>query len=49
MIFPASFVYVEPGELRMAFELRGFLLERESRCDLPEGKAFWAGIFTRQF
>jgi hypothetical protein len=47
MIFPASFVYVEPGELRRALELRGFMLERESRRELPEGKAFWAGIFTR--
>jgi len=43
----SNFVYVEPGELRAALELRGLLLERESRRDLPEGKAFWAGIFTR--
>jgi hypothetical protein len=41
------FVYVEPGELTAALEERGFLLDRESRRDLPEGKAFWAGIFTR--
>jgi hypothetical protein len=43
----SNFVYVEPGELRRALQERGLLLERESRRDLPEGKAFWAGIFTR--
>lgn len=43
----SHFVYVEPGELRRALEERGLLLDRESHHDLPEGKAFWAGIFTR--
>jgi len=43
----SNFIYAEPGELRAALEERGFLLDRESRRNLPEGKAFWAGIFTR--
>jgi hypothetical protein len=43
----SHFAYVEPGELRAALEERGLLLDRESRRYLPEGKAFWAGIFTR--
>jgi hypothetical protein len=43
----SNFVYVEPGEMRAALEKRGFLFDRESRRDLPEGKAFWMGIFTR--
>jgi hypothetical protein len=43
----SQFVYVEPGELRAALEKHGLFLDRESRRDLPEGKAFWAGIFMR--
>ena len=44
----SNFVFVEPGELRAALEERGLLLDRESRRDLPEGKAFRTGIFARR-
>lgn len=39
------FAFVEPAHLSARLAERGLRLERERRCALPGGKAFWLGIF----
>ena len=40
------FVLVEPAALRRAVEARGMALMREAQSPLPQGKAFWMGVFA---
>jgi hypothetical protein len=46
-ILSADFTMIDPARLRATIEARGFHIVRESRRDLPAGKAFWMGIFAR--
>ena len=46
-ILSAGFTMIDPARLRATIEARGFHIVRESRRDLPAGKAFWMGIFAR--
>ncbi len=43
----AGFKMIDQANLRAAIEARGFHIVRESRRELPAGKAFWMGIFAR--
>lgn len=42
-----NFQFVEPTWLESSLLARGFTLSRQSRRDLPAGKAFWLGIFAQ--